>query len=304
MATHLAIDVGGTYIKYGAAEFVVETGKLTLLWHEQVATHASDGRDAVLQLITEIATDLVQGHPTAPSLGIGVPGVVDPLTRIVQHPPNLHGWQNVDLRKHIYQRPLPNPSITVHVENDANCGAIAELHAGAGRGLSEFVYVTLGTGIGGGIVVHNKLFTGLHGEAGELGHMLVEVASKHQRGNIWARKLEEVVGRAGIEALYGDEHADVGEIDRRAEAGDRRAIDVLQYAGCVLGESIASALAILGIRNVILGGGLSRSNTLISTTEQTLRQIPIPTIAANLSVQRAHFVEHAGLVGAALLGVA
>lgn len=304
MVTLLAIDVGGTYIKYGAADFVDSTGVVHLLWTEQVATHASSGRDAVLALITNIVHTLLQRHPTARSVGIGVPGVVDPLTRCVQHPPNLAGWDHVDLRKHIYQSPLPNPSVTVHVENDANCGAIAELYGGAGRGLSDFVYVTLGTGIGGGLVVNNKLFTGPFGEAGELGHLIVEVASPQQRGTMWARKLEEVIGRAGIVSMYGNTQVDVAEIDRRANEGEQEAIHVLRTAGTILGESLASALAVLGIRNVIVGGGISRSAILLSAAEQALRQIPIPTIAASLQFRKAEFEDHAGLVGAALLGVA
>lgn len=298
MLTLAALDIGGTYIKYGVVEYQPDTQTAAILWHASVETQAQNGVDDVLARIANVVAEIHQRTPNVHAVGIGVPGVVDPSTRIVQHPPNLRGWEDVDLLNYVYHSPLHNPSVPVYVENDANCGAIAELHAGAGRGLKEFVYVTLGTGIGGGLVVDGRLYAGPHGEAGEIGHMLVSTG----------HKLEIAVGRNGIMQMYhartGAGEVDVDEIDHRAEAGEADAIDVLTTAGTLIGETLGSALVVLGIRTIIIGGGMSNSRTLMLSIEAAVRKVPVPTIARHLSVHRAHFIDHAGLVGAALLGVA
>lgn len=289
-----SVDIGGTYIKYGAVLFSQEHSQAEVLWHEKVPSLAQDGVEGMLSTITTIVAALLMREPRATSVGIGVPGVVDPTTRIVQNPPNLKGWRNVDLLDHIRQSPLTT-SIPVYVENDANCGAIAELHAGAGKGLTDFVYITLGTGVGGGIVMNGKLYVGANGEAGEVGHMI--------SGSYPGRKLEDIVGNKGIVERYG-QPVTVHEIDVRAQHGDEHAIHVLTETGTLIGESLCSALAVLGMRTVIVGGGVSRSTFVIEGIRKQLNLIPIPTIRASVQLLQAQFLDHAGLVGAALLGVA
>jgi glucokinase len=297
-----SIDIGGTYVKYGAVSFNSTTSEATVLWQSKVATNAHLGLEAGLATITAVAQEALARTPDCESIGIGVPGIVDPRTRHVQHPPNLPGWLDVDLIGHLRQSPLPNPSLPIYVENDANCGAIAEWKAGAGKGLEAFVYVTLGTGIGGGLILDGRLYTGEHGEAGELGHMLVG-NRKPETGNRRTGKLEDIVGIRGIVERYGEE-VDVHVIDERAQAGEARAREVLEETGAMLGSALGDALAVLGVRTVVAGGGVSLSRIVLDAIEKELRQVPLPTLAQNVRLLGAHFQDQAGLVGAALLGVA
>jgi glucokinase len=277
------IDIGGTSIKYG---FVEADG--TIVEQHQVPTLAHEGREAVLARIVDIARTLALDRPSNRAIGIGVPGVVDPVTRHVQSPPNLPGWDDVPLQQIVADA----VGVRVTVENDANAGAIAELRAGAGKGLTDFLYITLGTGVGGGVVIGGSLYTGPHGDAGEVGHLHIEPGTV----------LEKVIGRVGILKRYGaGDTIDVSDIDQRAVAGEQQAIDVLTETGRLLGIGLCSALAVLGLRTVIVGGGISRSTIILDTARETVRTHAIPTIARTATIVPAHFLHDAGLVGAAML---
>ena len=289
-----SLDIGATYIKYGVVLYNNDTRSTAIVWNSAVNTKADSGVDELLATISTVVNDLLIRTPNVQSIGVGVPGIVDPLTRYVQNPPNIAGWGTIDLRNHICQSPL-TASIPVYVENDANCGAIAELRAGAGKNQQDFIYVTLGTGVGSGIVLNGSLYVGAHGEAGEVGHML---SGLHP-----GRKLEDIVGNKGIVERYGTS-VTVQEIDNRAQHGEEHAIDVLTETGMLIGESLCSALAVLGMRTVIVGGGVSRSSFVVEGIRRQLNLIPIPTIRASVQLLQAQFLDHAGLVGAALLGVA
>lgn len=284
---HYGIDIGGTFIKYGV---VAADG--TIIEKHQTLTLAHEGKDALVSRILSVAHTLVSFRPFALSpcqaLGIGVPGVVDPLTKHVQSPPNLPGWDDVPLQQ-IVSDAL---GIKVVVENDANAGAIAELRAGAGKRRSDFLYLTLGTGVGGGVVINGRLYTGPHGDAGEVGHIHLHPGTV----------LEKIIGRVGILERYGaDDTVDVGDIDQRAQAGEQRAIDVLTETGHLLGIGLCSAMAVLGLRTVIVGGGISRSTLILDAARTSIQQHAIPTIARNFQLLPAMFLNDAGLIGAALL---
>lgn len=281
-ALYPAIDIGGTFIKYGIVD---ATGSILARYH--VPTVAHDGREAVVARVADIAKGLVAQAPGRP-IGIGVPGVVDPQTKRVQSPPNLPGWDSVPLADLIADA----TGVPVVVENDANAAAIAECRAGAGRAFRDFLYVTLGTGVGGGVIIDGQLYTGPHGDAGEIGHIHIHPGTV----------LERVIGRMGIlERYQGGDGVDVADIDARAIAGEEHAQQVLDETGRLLGIGLCSAMAVLGLRTVIIGGGISRSVRIIDHAERTIRERAIPTIAANAVIMRAQFVDDAGLVGAAML---
>lgn len=281
----LGIDVGGTSIKYG---LVHATGQIAEQW--SVPTQASDGLEAVLDRIVAAGRHLLNRNPGAP-IGIGVPGVVDPHTKHVQSPPNLPGWDRVPLQA-IVSEALGVPVV---VENDANAGAVAELRAGAGKMLRDFLYVTLGTGVGGGIVINNQLYTGPHGDAGEIGHIYLGTDDS-------SVVLEQVIGRMGILHRYGGgPEVDVADIDSRASGGEEHAIRVMIDTGRLLGMGLCSMLAVLGLRNVVVGGGISRSELILETARRTVQERAIPTIARSAQIVPAHFLNDAGLVGAAML---
>lgn len=304
------IDVGGTNIKYGIVD---EDG--TIIEKHSVPTKAHEGRDSVISRIIAIANELATGQSQF-AIGVAVPGIVDPATRHVHSPPNLPGWDNVPLgdliRASLHRSPQgEGPGgrpVRVIVENDANAAALAEYYLGAGRGQKDFLYVTLGTGIGGGIILNGKLYTGPRGEAGEVGHTVVDWRAGYAGRSPSFRTgiLEELAGNAGIVRRYVDatgrvDITDVETISAMGSNGDDDAIKNLEETGMIVGLGICSAFAVLGLRYAVIGGGVSMSDIIMKAIGKTVRERAIPTIARDATVVRAQFADDAGLVGAAIL---
>lgn len=307
---HAGIDIGGTFIKYGVLD---DAG--TILTKRSVPTQSELGLDVVISRLRTILLELREAQPTISTWGVGVPGVVDPSSRRVQCPPNLPGWNSVPLGD-ILSNVVGQPVV---VENDANAAALAEYGYGAGRGHQDMLYVTLGTGVGGGVILNGRLHTGPYGDAGEIGHIIIRADIKpteteRSRGRGFrAGVLEEFVGRAGILHTLQQtglastipsetDGVDIVDLARAANNGHPVARDVLQQTATWLGLGLASAMAVLGIRVVIVGGGISAAGEpLFSPLIQTIRERAIPTIAASFSVIPAAFGQDAGLIGAAFL---
>ncbi|MBC8124272.1 MAG: ROK family protein [Candidatus Kapabacteria bacterium] len=284
-----AIDIGGTNIKYG----VVSQGGV-IEWEQSIPTHALDGLDAVIKRLRGVVTQITERSPNVQAIGIGVPGVVDPTTKHVQAPPNLPGWHNVDLLAAL--SPLP---FALAIENDANAAALGEATMGAGMEHPNFLYVTLGTGIGGGVILDGQPYRGPHGDAGEIGHIILDA---------WAREgaldprpfrtgvMEEYAGLQGILRMAREQGEDAENIRRIQNDA------VFKEAGRVIGIGLCSALAVLGLRVVIIGGGVSQAPFIIESIKSTMKHRAIPTIADALLVLPARFGSHAGLIGAAAVG--
>ena len=293
-----AIDIGGTNIKYGV---VSHDG--SVLWDQSKPTLAAEGRDAVVERIRGVVKQILERNPDVESIGIGVPGVVDPVTKHVQAPPNLPGWDDVDLIREIQrygdteiQRYAP---LTIGLENDANAAALGEAMMGSGVGHPDFLYVTLGTGIGGGVILGGELYRGPHGDAGEVGHIILDA---------WAREgaldprpfrtgvMEEYVGIQGILRMAREQGEDVENVRRIQNDA------VFKEAGRLIGLGLCSALAVLGLRVVILGGGVAQAPFILESIRTTMERYAIPTIARSLTVLPARFGSQAGLIGAAAVG--
>jgi glucokinase len=282
-----AIDVGGTGIKYGVVSADGNT-----IWEESIPTQADQGREAVVARICEVVRRIEERSPEIVAIGLGVPGIVDPDTKHVQSPPNLPGWDDVDLLRSIRQV----TSKPVDLENDANAAALAEALMGAGRDEPNFLYATLGTGIGGGIILNGALYRGPHGDAGEIGHIILDAWAREGARDPRAFRtavLEDHVGNAGIVLMARQAGHDVHSV---AEITDEH---ILREAGRVIGIGMCTAMAVLGLRVLIIGGGVSQAPYIIETIRQTVQHRAIPTISANARVLPARFGAHAGLVGAA-----
>lgn len=283
-----AIDIGGTNIKYGVVRALGE-----IEWERSTPTLALEGRDAVISRLRNVVVEIQQQSPEISSIGIGVPGVVNPSTMRVQSPPNLPGWDNVDLIAAL------ESALPISIENDANAAALGEAMFGAGRGVADFLYVTLGTGIGGGVILNGELYRGPHGDAGEVGHIILDA---------WAREgardarlfrtgvMEDYVGIQGILRMaheHGEDATNVMQISNTS---------ILVEAGRLIGVGLCSALAVLGLRTVIIGGGIAQAPYVFESISETMHRRAIPTIASTLLVVRAHFGHKAGLIGAAAVG--
>ncbi|MFC2004420.1 ROK family protein, partial [Chloroflexota bacterium] len=165
----LGIDLGGTKILTAVAN---TQGKM--LSRDHSITPAKEGQGVVVKSILEsVGRALDQAHVAATDLaaiGLGAPGLSNPETGILFTSPNLPGWKDVPLRD-IIERELGRKAFLI---NDANAAALGELYFGAGRGAHNFIYITVSTGIGGGIIIDGKIYTGSIGTAGELGHMVID----------------------------------------------------------------------------------------------------------------------------------
>lgn len=304
----IGIDVGGTKCLGVALD---EAG--SVVDEHRVAT--PPGAEAVLDVVAGMA--LVLGCGPHVTVGLGVPGLVD-AAGVLVFAPNLPGVVDVPVRAALEHR-LAGARVTV--DNDANCAAWAEHHLGAARGSAHVVLATLGTGIGGGVISEGRLVRGAHGFGGEIGHMVVDPHGPPcpcgQRG-CWERFASgDALGRMGREAATGgsapglaelaggDAGAVRGEhVTLAAAKGDEGALEVVERFAWWLALGLANLANVVDPERFVIGGGLVEAGDLLLAPARTSfvqllqgsqyrREVPI--VAAVMG-------EHAGAVGAALLG--
>lgn len=257
----IGVDLGGTNILVRLVD--TETGRSR---GRVKATTPGTGPTAVLGTVIDSIRKLDQWE-TADAIGIGLPGLVAG-GGVVQRCPNIHGWDSPVAVVDIVSGELGKP---VAVANDVDCGALAEHRVGAGQGVSELLAVFVGTGVGGGLVLDNRVVAGARGMVGEIGHVTV-VPGGRLCGCGGLGHLEAYAGRAGIEAeLLRQatagvdsmlvEQATRGPIRSRhlaaaVEAGDPVALAILAEATDVLAMVIGNIATILDLPRVVLGGGV------------------------------------------------
>ncbi|MFP4369650.1 MAG: ROK family protein [Bacteroidota bacterium] len=306
---YLGLDIGGTNIKTGVLNTSGE-----LIFRDKTKTKASDGVDSVINLIESIIRQTLDKYPNIETIGIGVPGVVD-YSGLVKIAPNLPGWENIALKERLansFGKPLA-------IDNDANAAAVAELKLGAGVLHEHFLFITLGTGVGGTIIYNGKIFGGANGNAGEVGHTIIDYKAPAPEGKPGFRAgvLEEFIGRTqiiqmakGIIKNYPDsllheyeEKLDVVDISNAVDKEDRAAIKCFEETANYLGTGLATILNILDLNTIIIGGGISRSNKLLfEKTEEVLKNRALPSITEKIQIKIAKFNNEAGIIGAALIG--
>lgn len=293
----IGIDIGGTHIK---AALVAADGTIN---NELRISTPQAGPESVIETICTVVHHL---DSTNLPIGIGAPGVVD-AAGVVYNPANMLNWNTVPLAELLTNK----LNRRVVVDNDANCAAIAEAEAGIGSMHSSFLYATIGTGIGGCIIIDRNVFRGVTGGAGEIGHVIVRMddTTSNTTEHVWRRgTVEEFAGRNGIRTWYHGsadtsiEFLDIPEIAQLALNGDTRAIHTFQETARVLASGFSSVLAILGIPTIIIGGGIPQAYPpLINLVYNQMQQRAIPTIAKQLTILPATFGNAAGVIGAALL---
>ncbi len=283
------IDLGGTKI----SSAVMDT-KGRILAIDTIPTMAELG---VARITDRIALSLRNACKKAgiaisavKCVGIGAPGPVDPKSGYVNNPPNLKGWKKVDL-KGIMARKTGKKVV---IENDANCAAMAELSFGAGKAFSSFIYVTISTGIGGGIVIDKKLYTGYSGSAGEIGHMTIDMNGPKcpcgRRGHL--------EGLAAGPALAKRSGMTPEQLGKMAAKGNRAAKAHIAYNGHLIGLGLANLVNILNPEAIIIGGGLSNlGSTLLEEVKRTVKANAL----ASVKIVRARLKKDVGVIGAASL---
>jgi glucokinase len=287
----IGLDVGGTKILAG----VIDRDGQVHARHE-VETPTSSEEDVVEALDATVEALVDDGIG---AIGYGIPSNLDRHTRVALQSTNLP-LDDFDLRAHASER----FGLPVGVENDGNAAAFAEWRLGAGRGTSNLVMLTLGTGIGGGLVLDGDLYRGW----AELGHVVVQAGGPPCQGNCHGRgHLETVASGTAAERaareLYGPE-ADGHVLLERARDGDRPALERVERIGELLGAAIGSFANEFDPEIVIVGGGFGRAagELVLEPARRAARQEALAPADRTLRIVPAELGADAGLVGAGLVG--
>jgi len=308
----LAVDLGGTKI---ITAVILSTGEI--ICRKYSLTLADEGpRPVINRLSSAVAETMAQAKlKTSDIAGIGIAaaGIIDVNEGVVTTSPNLPGWRNVSLRDIIAER----LGLTTYLINDANAAILGEHRFGAGIGFDNIIYLTVSTGIGGGIIIDGELYSGADGCAGELGHMTIEADGPQCHcGNFgcleamtsgWA-----VAKEATMRINRGERSSIIELVDGRLERvtaetvamaarrGDQLACDIVAKAANYLGIGLANLVNIFNPELIIIGGGLSKmGDMLLKPARKVLKERAFRLPARTVHIVRARLGSNAGIVGAA-----
>lgn len=307
----IGVDLGGTKVKLG---IVTSDGKI--IKKLSIPTLASEGPEkSIGQIKKGINSLLKENKKLIEGIGIGSPGVVSLKKGTVENPPNLPGWGKIHLGKIIGEE----FSLPTFVENDANVAAIGELIFGAGKDLNNFIMVTLGTGVGGGVIYNKKLFRGDLGGAGEIGHITIDYnGPKCNCGSFGC--LETYLGnnyiiknvRTKLESNKDSKIFDLIENDLEILSPkiiheafllkDEFATKVIKDLGTILGYGLASVVNVFDISNIIIGGGVAGfGRPLLKAVNESVKSRVLTSLRPRVKVMEAYLKNNAGIKGASSL---
>lgn len=307
----IGIDLGGTNIK--AALVHREKGFLKT---SSISTEADEGKDHVFDRIAMSIKKLLEGEEKKPiGIGMGLPGMVSMDRKTVKNPPNLPGWRVENVSWEIEKR----TGLKCVIENDANLAALGSARFGVGATLDYFIMITLGTGVGGGIIIDNKIYRGTTGMAGELGHVIINyhgpLSNSNTRGGVEAylgqrflsRFAADLIRQQTDNPLYKQFHKDFEKLEpidlyEAAKSGNELAIDILRQSGEKLGYAIVNYIHILDIRKIVVSGGVAKAGKLIlQPAYDTAAKYLMPPFLEDFEIIYESLGNDAALLGAASL---
>ena len=300
----IGIDLGGSFIKG-----VLTDSNGEVLARVRTATEREKGIDHVLGRIAGLVDSLTQqrsqvetgGRCAVQGVGIGVPGMLDALRHRVILAPNLE-WREIPLK----QRLEKQLGIPVFLENDANVAALGEAWLGAGRDKSCFLLITIGTGIGSGLILDGKLFTGTHGLATEMGHMTVvpggPVCACGGAGCLETLISAPAILKGALEEQVVSEGADARQVLDLANRGHEGAALVVGQALEYLAIGLKNSLVLLDLDLILIGGGVGDSlgSFMEVLSQKTLDLLPVKR---KVTIKGASLGNQAGALGAARLAI-
>ena len=310
----IGVDLGGTNLKVGLVH--AERG---VVRQTQNPTEAERGPEHVLDAIADAVRRALTGLPDDADfagIGLGAPGTISWDRTTVTKPPNFPGWHAVHVADALRRRLATDAPVIV--ENDANVAGLGSAFYGAGREHDSFIMVTLGTGVGGAIIYQNKIFRGATGGAGEIGHVSLDYEGPYARSGV-PGAAEAYLGQQFLShharyqllnrptSLHDTCRPDLQGLTPKhlhaaAEAGDQAARDVLAWAGHKLGVLLGSAVNLLDIRKIVVGGGVSHAGDFIlEPARLALRQFVMPGLQGDLEIVRETLGNEVALLGAARL---
>ncbi|MEP6517591.1 ROK family protein [Microcoleus vaginatus] len=285
----IGIDLGGSAIKLGRfSENGLCNQSLT------VPTPQPATPEAVLAAMTDAILQLNPVENAVSAIGIGTPGPADAAGRIARVAINLKNWHNVPLADWVEAK----TGLPTMLANDANCAGLGEAWLGAGRHFKDLILITLGTGVGGAVILDDKLFVGHQGAAGELG--LITINPDGPECNSGNRgSLEQYVS---VQAIRRETGLEPIELANLAKSGDSQALEFWQNYGRYLGIGLASLIYILTPEAIIIGGGISAgAEFFLPQVREEIERRVLPTSREDLQLLVAELGNQAGMVGAAKL---
>ncbi len=303
--TTIGIDFGGTTIKSA----LIEDGKILERGEIIDTLHTGDSNaitDAVLARIAQLR----KVRPDTVAIGVGLPGIIDSVNGIVHRLSNVPGWNDVPLRDLLRRR----TGLHAAIENDAKSMAYAEWRYGAARNGRNVVCVTLGTGVGGGIILDGRLYRGSFLGAGEIGQMSIDYQGRPGNyGNLGA--LEKYVGNHQIAERGQNSYEKAGKLvpieqctpaalAEAAHSGDVIAKQLWAQIGLELGVALANVVWLLNPDSIVIGGGVAKAGDLLfEPIRNTIRSVTMPTFFENLKILPAALGNDAGVIGSASLAL-
>ena len=307
----IAVDLGGTNLR---AAILSPAGEI--IERHKEATHASDGWVKVVErLIGSIQRQLeiaVQKGIKVSAIGVGAPGVIQVDKGIVVKSPNFPDWNNVPLKEQLEQA----LAIPAFIENDANAAALGEQWRGAGQNIRSMILLTLGTGVGGGIILDNKIWHGADGMAGEIGHMtLIPEGRPCTCGNAGclemyasargiAQSYREALEKSATKTRHTVPPVTSEQVYSAAREGNAVAIRVMKDMGRMLGIGIANLINIFNPERIVIGGGVKDAWPLfIEAVRQEIMKRAFEVPAKRTEIMPSLLGDDAGMVGAAAVAI-
>lgn len=305
MDTYIAVDIGGTQIRVA----LYPKGDRRPIKQKRIPTRGKD--ESALERLIGLVAELWPADDTVCGIGIAAPGPINPKLGIIYSAPNIPGWERLPLVQIVHDR----FKVPTKLGNDANLAALGEWRFGAGQGHHYLMYLTISTGIGGGVIMDDHLLLGYHGLAAELGHVTIlpdgPVCSCGHRGHLEAVASGTAIGRYVAEQLAQGVPSSLShssnpsgrDISLAAEQGDPLAKSALSRAGSFIGWALGDYLHIFNPSMIILGGGVSRSGPFLMEPLRTAmaERVISPEYLQGLVITTAALGDDAGLLGALAL---
>lgn len=308
----IGIDIGGTNVKIA---LVTKEGQI--VYSNSVPTRAEMGYEYTVNNIKQAIYDLMKETKTTASdiegIGFGFPGQVDCNTGVVKLVPNIPGWVNVPIAQ-IMEDEFHIPT---RIDNDARCAALGELHSGAGKGCQNLICVTVGTGVGSGLIINGKIVRGASNAAGEIGHIKLQMHDGPLCGCGDTGCLEAFVGAPCIVAMAQDyirggkstkfkelANPEISSyvVAEAAKAGDKVAQRIFKVMGEYLGIGLASVVNLLNPERIIIGGGVADAGEIFfEPVRKTLKERAMEIAGNTVEIVPAQLGNTAGVIGASLL---
>lgn len=297
----IGVDVGGTNVKLG---LVNQVGKIVARASFDTRNFSKTKKKLIDAIVSSVFS-LIEEEGLVPKdilgIGLGLPGPIDSKNGIVSFLPNIPGWKNVPL-KSIIQKKLRIPTF---IDNDVNLITLGEWKFGAGKGYKNMMCMTLGTGVGAGLILNNGLYRGEGFAAGELGHMPL-----NERGPVCScggsACFEGYVGNGTLlkkaSKIFKRKNIELPDVYYLAQQGNTRAIEFWEEAGGHVGNALVGVINLLNLRLIIIGGGVSNNYSFLGKKiNATIKARAMKVQAKMVKVVRAKLRNDAGILGAQVL---